>query len=318
MPPARRDVLGGRRVRRRARGRVPRLEAGVRYDALRSHADSTPSSSTAELDVTDRRSSAEGGPVARARRGRALRPRRHRLPRAEPRGALLQRRDPRRPATVRQPRPASPSTACRTRSASAPASRRAARVAQARVSVYRSDVDDLITLRRTSASSTCVPRFQYSNVERARLEGIECALDRSAGLAAARASNAAFPRGVDLDTGERLTDVGTARATFDLTRAGRARCCRTAALAARAALERRRADRGRPRCARPAFCDRRRSRRPRVFAGMRARRSRCSNLFDTPLPRAAELHRGARAAPSPFSLRRDFDLPPWHTTGELR
>jgi len=83
-----------------------------------------------------------------------------------------------------------------------------------RVSAYRSRVDEMITLKYIG-QLYLIPRFQYTNITQAVLDGIEMQVDGAAGFLHASA-NAAFPRGRDLATGETIPDLGAARATLDL------------------------------------------------------------------------------------------------------
>jgi outer membrane cobalamin receptor len=87
-------------------------------------------------------------------------------------------------------------------------------LSSARLSVYRSDVEDLITFKYITTVNL-QPRFQYVNARRARIEGIEwTSRFRWGGWWAGL--DAALPRGRDLDTGARIPDVGTAKVAFDL------------------------------------------------------------------------------------------------------
>jgi len=212
IPPARRDVLGGG-VFDAFTWQQLRLETGARYDWLRSQADSTPTSFTPTLDVTDRRWSFEGGlsrplgaltPYGRVASG-------FRAPNLEERYfnddvhggmQLFGNPDllPERSQTVEFGLRA--------------ADWAGGRLGSARVSAYRSTVDNLITLKYLG-QLYLVPRFQYTNVTKAQLEGVELELQgalHGVGLAA----NAAFPRGRDLTTGAAITDLGAARATLDI------------------------------------------------------------------------------------------------------
>src|SRR5439155_6817963 len=78
-----------------------------------------------------------------------------------------------------------------------------------RLSAYRADVNDLISIRYLDLVFG-VPRFQYQNVHRARLEGLELGARVRAG-AAALGLAASAPRGRDRDTGAPLTDIGATR-----------------------------------------------------------------------------------------------------------
>src|SRR6185295_14130843 len=170
VPPARRTGWGaGASTAHVLRG--VRLEASVRYDALHSHADSTTNSSTTILAVTDRRWSTEAGA---ARAFGATEPYLHvasgfRAPNLDERyfngnihGGLRLFGNP----DLRSERSRSYEIGVRS-SEAAPAWLR-----RARLSAYRSDVSDLISFRYIG-QLFLVPRFQYFNVERARIEGLE-------------------------------------------------------------------------------------------------------------------------------------------------
>jgi hemoglobin/transferrin/lactoferrin receptor protein len=190
-----------------------RLETSLRYDRLRSRADSLPDSPTAELDVTDRRASAEFG-VSRAI-GR-VEPYAHvasgfRAPNLDERYYNSNIHGGMRlfgnPDLVSE------------RSRSFEVGLRAAGelpewLRGARISAYRSDVDDLITFRYVGMLYL-VPRFQYFNVQRARLEGIEATAQLRLGTILVEASGS-VPTGRDRTTGDRLEDVGTARASLEI------------------------------------------------------------------------------------------------------
>jgi outer membrane receptor protein involved in Fe transport len=88
------------------------------------------------------------------------------------------------------------------------------RLASARVSAYRSHVDDLITLKYLG-QLYLVPRFQYTNITKAQLDGVELQVESALGPVRV-AANAAFPRGRDLQTGAAISDLGAARATVDV------------------------------------------------------------------------------------------------------
>ena len=212
MPPARRDVLAGGAFAS-ATWRNLRLESGLRYDWLRSRADSTPQSFTPELDVTDRRWSAEGGlsrrfgavtPYGRVASG-------FRAPNLEERyfnddihGGLRLFGNP----DLRAERTGTVEVGVRTGELAG------GRITSARLSAYRSRVDDLITLRYIG-QLYLIPRFQYTNVRKARLDGIELQAEAAIGQVRLGA-NAAFPRGRDLATGAAIPDLGAARATLDV------------------------------------------------------------------------------------------------------
>jgi outer membrane receptor protein involved in Fe transport len=83
-----------------------------------------------------------------------------------------------------------------------------------RVSLYRQRVEDLVSLAYLG-QLYLVPRFQYVNVEQARLDGLECELGVRLGDARLDLG-AAFPRGRDLATGADITDIGRASASARL------------------------------------------------------------------------------------------------------
>uniref|UniRef100_A0A832I049 TonB-dependent receptor n=1 Tax=Eiseniibacteriota bacterium TaxID=2212470 RepID=A0A832I049_UNCEI len=189
-----------------------RFESGVRYDRLTSHADSTPVSHTRRLDVTDERISVEGG-IARP------------LGRVEPylhaasgfRAPNLEERyyhdEIHAGMTV-----FGNEDLVAERSVSAEIGVRASQLGplhNGRLSVYRSNVEDMITIQYLDMLYGR-PRFQYRNVKEARIEGLEAAVQMRLG-AVQLGLNATAPRAVDRSTGKRLTDAGTARATVDLT-----------------------------------------------------------------------------------------------------
>ena len=214
VPPARRDVLSGRAFAPLT-WRALRFELGARYDWLRSHADSTPNSFTSTLDVTDRRWSFEGGvawsvshwqPYARVASG-------FRAPNLEERyfddgfhGGMRLFGNP----DLTAERARTLELGLRTGDAGWGVLRRA------RVSFYRSDVDELITLRYLG-QLYLVPRFQYTNVHRAVLEGAE--LQAECGVGSWRFNaTAAAPRGRDAETGDPIPDLGATRVSVDVRR----------------------------------------------------------------------------------------------------
>jgi hemoglobin/transferrin/lactoferrin receptor protein len=212
VPPATRDVLSGG-ASATATWRNLRLESGLRYDWLRSRADSTPQSFTSDLDVTDRRWSADGG---LSRTFGPLTPYGHvatgfRAPNLEERyfnddihGGMRLFGNP----DLRPERSGTVELGVRT------GELLGGHLTSARLSAYRSRVDDLITLRYIG-QLYLIPRFQYTNVRRARLEGIELQAEGALGDVRVGA-NAAFPRGRDLETGAAISDLGAARATLDV------------------------------------------------------------------------------------------------------
>ena len=229
IPPARRDVLAGG-VSDALTWNKLRLETGARYDWLRSSADSTPVSFTPTLNVTDRRWSFEGGlsrpvgafiPYGRVASG-------FRAPNLEERyfnddihGGLRLFGNP----DLRAERSQTVEMGVRATEAAG------GHLVSARVSAYRSYVADLITLKYLG-QLYLVPRFQYTNVHKAQLDGLEFEAQTRLG-AVQLAANAAFPRGRDLATGGAISDLGAARATFDI-RVPIARVLPSGALAVRA------------------------------------------------------------------------------------
>ena len=214
VPPARRDVFSGRAFAP-LDWRALRFELGARYDWLRSHADSTPSSFTPILDVTDRRWSFEGGvawklarlqPYGRVASG-------FRAPNLEERyfndgfhGGMRLFGNPELTAE----RARTFEIGVRTGEEPWGILRRA------RISLYRSDVDELITLKYLG-QLYLVPRFQYTNVRRAVLEGAE--MQAECGVGAWRfGATAAAPRGHDVATGDPIPDLGATRVTVDIRR----------------------------------------------------------------------------------------------------
>jgi len=189
-----------------------RLELGARYDSFHSVADSTEISSTPELSTGDSRWSFDGG-LARPFGG--LEPYLHlasgfRVPNLEERYY----RDEIHGGMVVFGNPALSAE----RSRSFEVGLRGAGLGplmSARVSAYRSEVRDLIGIQYLDMQFGR-PRFQYQNVKRARLEGLELQTQLKArrvvlGLAGT------LPRARDVSTGKKLVDPGTARVTADLT-----------------------------------------------------------------------------------------------------
>ncbi len=189
------------------------FEGGLRYDAIHSRADSTATSHTTELDVTDKSWSGDLGvsrpvgafvPYARFATG-------FRAPNLEERyfnnslhGGL---RVFGNPDLVSE------------RSQTYELGTRALATWQgvawdARASVYRSNVRELISLAYIGQLYR-VPRFEYQNIERARLDGIEVSAGGRRGPRRMQ-SALSVPRGKDLETGEALTDYSAPRASIDL------------------------------------------------------------------------------------------------------
>jgi hemoglobin/transferrin/lactoferrin receptor protein len=190
-----------------------KLESSVRYDRMRSRADSLPNSPTAELDVTDQRTSLDLG-VSRAIG--ALEPYAHagtgfRAPNLDERyynsnihGGLRLFGNP----DLESERSRSYELGLRA------AGQLPEWLRGARISAYRSDVDDLISFRYIGMVYL-VPRFQYFNVQRARLQGLEATAQFRLGTIQLDL-NGSLPSGRDLDTGKRLEDVGSTRASLEI------------------------------------------------------------------------------------------------------
>lgn len=188
-----------------------RLESGARYDRLFSHADRSELSHTKLLNVRDERLSIEGGV---ARPVGELEPYVHlatgfRAPNLEER---YYHDEIHAGMTV-----FGNEDLVAERSVSAELGLRVHRLGplrNSRVSVYRSDVEDMISIQYLDMLYGR-PRFQYQNVKEARVEGLEAAVQLRVG-SLSLGVNATAPRAVDRSTGRRLTDAGTARVTADL------------------------------------------------------------------------------------------------------
>ncbi|HEY6867875.1 MAG TPA: TonB-dependent receptor, partial [Candidatus Eisenbacteria bacterium] len=213
VPPAARDVWSGSAFVSPQLAGV-RLETGARYDWVRSHADSTALSTTHPRDVTDEHWSGEAG-LSRAVAG--VEPYAHvatgfRVPNLDERyynddihgGMRLYGNENLVPETSRSYEIGLRVT-----------DRLAEWLPEARVSVYRSDVENLISFKYVTTVNL-VPRFQYFNLQDARIEGIEFQ-SRMRLPGAGLALSAGFPHGVDVTTGKHLLDVGAGRVTVDLT-----------------------------------------------------------------------------------------------------
>ena len=212
VPPARRDVWGAG-----ASGAVryfgARLDGGLRWD--RMHSTTTPGGNSERVasNITDERVSGEAG-LGRA--FGAFTPYVHvasnfRAPNLEERyvnmlvhGGLLVFGNP----ELRPERSLSTEVGVRTGEAFG------GKLTSARVSAYRSDVEDLISIRYVTLVFG-VARFENQNIDRARLEGVEAQADMRFGRVQPSVA-VAFPRGTDRNTGEPISDLGAARATFDV------------------------------------------------------------------------------------------------------
>jgi outer membrane cobalamin receptor len=188
-----------------------RLELGARYDSYRSVADSTEVSTTPELRVNDARWSLDGG---LSRPFGPVEPYVHfgtgfRVPNLEERfyhdeihGGMVVFGNPRL-ASER-----SRSTELGVRSGGV------GPLMSARLSAYRSEVQDLIGIQYYDMRFGR-PQFQYMNVKRARIEGIETQLQLKA-RRVVLGIHGTLPRARNVSTGKKLTDPGTARVTADL------------------------------------------------------------------------------------------------------
>jgi len=191
--------------------RRTRFEFGARYDAFRSVADSTEVSSTPELRANDSRWSLDGG-VSRA--FGPVEPYVHlssgfRVPNLEERyyhgeihGGMVLYGNP----DLAAERSRSFELGTRVSGAGP--------LMNARLSAYRSEVEDLIGIKYFDMQFGR-PRFQYVNVKRARIDGIETQIQLKArrvilGL------HGTLPRARDVSNGKKLVDPGTARLTADL------------------------------------------------------------------------------------------------------
>lgn len=208
VPPAWRDVSSGWLSGGFDRWRT-RLEAGLRFDRVRSHADSTPQSFTSTLDVADQHWSADGGishrfgvfePYVHVANGFRVANLDERFFNDEIHAGMRVFGNPElRPEL----------------SFNTEAGLRADGEHGAfQLSVYRSNVTDLISLRYLG-QLYLIPRFQYDNIARARLEGLEfTGHTRVRGLSFS--AQATVPRGRDLDTGKPLPDMGAPRVTGEM------------------------------------------------------------------------------------------------------
>ncbi len=212
VPPAKREAWAGGAAGS-ATWKKFRLESSVRYDRLRSQADSTVYSFTPRLDVTDQRTSGEVGlsrpigpwtPYARLSSGFRAPNLEERYFNATVHGGLRVFGNP----DLVSERSGTTEIGLRANDALFGV------VRGFRVSAYRSDVREMITLKYLG-QLYLVPRFQYTNIHRARLEGIETETDLRIGRVQA-ILGAGFPRGTDVETGKPLVDIGAARATVDL------------------------------------------------------------------------------------------------------
>lgn len=188
-----------------------RLELGGRFDRLDSRADSTAISITPELRAHDQRASGDAGlslafgalsPYAHLATGFRVPNLEERYYSDEVHGGMVLFGNP----ALRSERSESSEIGLRSDELGV--------IQSARLSAYRSDVRDLINIKYLDMQYGR-PRFQYQNVKRARIEGLETELR----LRARRVSlglYGAAPRARDVSTGKKLTDPGSARVTADL------------------------------------------------------------------------------------------------------
>jgi outer membrane receptor protein involved in Fe transport len=192
-----------------------RFETGARYDWVSSHADSSASSTNARLDETDSHWSGEAGisgpvggvePYAHVASGFRVPNLDERYYNNEIHGGMRLYGNP----DLRPEQSLSYEIGVRA------TDRIGDWLPEARVSAYRSEVEDLISFRYVTTVNL-VPRFQYYNLRNARIEGIEFQSRVRLGWGVGVALNAGFPRGTDTETGKRILDVGTGRVTMDVT-----------------------------------------------------------------------------------------------------
>ncbi len=209
VPNARRDVLAASVAHRLVLGRAT-IETGARYDWVHSLAESTATSWSPRNDVTDRHASFDGGlsvhagtfePYGRIGTG-------FRVPNLEERyyrgpvhnglrlagnPDLVPERDVHYEAGVRIGHDDD--------------------WGSVRLSAYRTYAQDFITLSGGNLDRG-LPSFTYANLARAQIDGLELAGRARLGPVAT-ALSVALPRGRDLHTGDRLTEVGTSKVTLD-------------------------------------------------------------------------------------------------------
>ncbi|HUK64089.1 MAG TPA: TonB-dependent receptor [Dongiaceae bacterium] len=208
VPPAWRDVASAWLSTGVEHWRT-RVEGGLRFDRVRSHADSTAQSFTSELDVADQHWSADGGIS-------------HRFGVFEPyvhvangfRVANLDERYFNDEVHAGMRIFGNPALRPEVSSNVEGGLRADGDRGSLQLSVYRSNVTDLISLRYLG-QLYLVPRFQYDNIAKARLEGIEMT-GRTHVRSVALTAQATLPRGTDLATGDPLPDIGASRVTGEL------------------------------------------------------------------------------------------------------
>ncbi len=209
VPHATRDVVGGSISSRVQLQRV-RIETGARYDWLRSRADSTASSWSPPLNVIDRRWSLDGGLAVRAGAfepyGRIASG--FRAPNLEDRYF----RGPAHGSLYLFGNPALVAERSITYEAGVRAD--AGEWGTLRMSAYRNYAENFIDLKPLGLVGG-VMRFQYANLKRVQIDGIELTGNARIQRINATAS-LTLPRGRDLADGTLITEVGAAHATMDV------------------------------------------------------------------------------------------------------
>jgi len=212
IPPAQRDVASAALFLTRD-FKVLRLEGGARGDWMRTQADEMRDSLPYHRDVTDENLSGE---IGVSRRFGVIEPYAHVA--SGFRGPNLQERYFHNTIhggmRVYGNADLVPETSMSYEVGVRTAEAWSGRITSLRVSAYRSNVDDLINLKYEGLNRG-LSDFQYINIDRARIEGVELASQFRFGWLGVGASGA-LPRSRDLKTGEKLVDSGVARATFDL------------------------------------------------------------------------------------------------------
>ncbi len=190
-----------------------RLEGGARFDRVHAQADSSAESFTSKLDATEERTSGELGlsrvvgsvqPYARLASGFRAPNLEERYFNDEVHAGMRLFGNP----DLRAERSTTVELGLRT------GEWFGGRVSHARVSAYRSRVDDLVSLTYLGQLYR-IPRFQYTNVRNTVLDGLEAELGLALGDYRVDLA-ASLPRGRDLATGKSLADLGAAHVTTDL------------------------------------------------------------------------------------------------------
>jgi len=212
IPPAQRDVASAALFLTRD-FKVVRLEGGARTDWLRTQADEMVDSLPYHRDVTDDNVSGELGV---SRRFGVIEPYAHVA--SGFRGPNLQERYFHNTIHGGMRVYGNPDLVPETSMSYEVGVRTAdawqGRITNLRVSAYRSDVQDMINLKYYGLNRG-LSDFQYINIDRARIEGVELATQFRFGWLGVGLSGA-LPRSYDTHTNEKLVDAGVARATIDL------------------------------------------------------------------------------------------------------